>query len=90
MQNIKQHSPQAWLVINEFTNSFVELLKVQYKKGIQEGIYNSVSIEQLANIDKLFIIQVVTNPPISSDEKYTVSKLVREYLNLRLIGLLKR
>ena len=90
LQNIKQHYPQTWSVINEFTNSFVELLKAQYEKGMQEGIYNSVSIELLASIDKLFIIQVVTNPSIFSDEKYTVSKLVRDYLNLRLIGLLKR
>ncbi len=90
LQNIKQHFPKAWSEINEFTDSFVELLKDHYKKGIEEGVYNSVSIELLGSIDKLFIIQVVTNPSIFSDEKYTVSSLVRDYLNLRLNGLLKR
>lgn len=90
LQNIKQYYPKTWLVIDEFTNDFVQLLKGHYKKGIKEGLYNSVSIELLANIDKLFIIQVVTNPSIFSDEKYTVSILVRDYLNLRLLGLLKR
>lgn len=90
LQNIKQHYPKAWSVIDEFTNSFVELLKGHYKQGITEGIYNSVSIELLGNIDKLFVIQVVTKPSIFSDEKYTISNLVRDYLNLRLFGLLKR
>jgi AcrR family transcriptional regulator len=90
LQSIKEHYPKAWLEINEFTDSFVELLKDHYKKGIEEGVYNPVSIELLGSIDKLFIIQVVTNPSIFSDEKYTVSSLVRDYLNLRLIGLLKR
>jgi AcrR family transcriptional regulator len=90
LQNIKQYYPAAWSVIDEFTDTFVALLKDHYQEGIAEGTYNSVSIELLGNIDKLFIIQVVTNPSIFSDEKYTVSELVRDYLNLRLMGLLKR
>ena len=90
LQNIKHHYPKVWLVVEEFTDSFVELLKDHYKKGIKEEIYNSVSIELLGNIDKLFVTQVVTNPSIFSDEKYTISNLVRDYLNLRLTGLLKR
>lgn len=90
LQNIKQHYPKVWLVVEEFTDSFVELLKDHYKKGIKEGIYNPVSIELLGNIDKLFVTQVVTNPSIFSDEKYTISNLIRDYLNLRLMGLLKR
>lgn len=90
LQNIKQHYPKVWLVVEEFTDSFVELLKDHYKKGIKEEIYNSVSIELLGNIDKLFVTQVVTNPSIFSDEKYTISNLIRDYLNLRLMGLLKR
>ena len=59
-------------------------------KGIKEKVYNSVSIELLGNIDKLFVTQVVTNPSIFSDDKYTLSNLIRDYLNLRLMGLLKR
>lgn len=90
LQGIKQHYPKVWSVIDEFTDSFVELLKNHYKKGIEDGIYNAVSIELLGNIDKLFVIQVVTNPAIFSDEKYTIGNLVRDYLNLRLVGLLKR
>lgn len=90
LQNIKEHYPKAWSVIDDFTESFVELLKDQYKKGIIEGIYNPVSVELLGNIDKLFVIQVVTNPSIFSDDKYSIGNLVRDYLNLRLMGLLKR
>lgn len=90
LQNIKQHYPQAWSVIDEFTDRFVDLLKSHYERGIAEGLYNPVSVELLGNIDKLFIIQVVTNPAIFSDQKYTLSTLVRDYLNLRLMGLLKR
>jgi hypothetical protein len=90
LQDIKQHYPIVWLVVEEFTDSFVELLKDHYIKGIKEEVYNSVSIELLGNIDKLFVTQVVTNPSIFSDDKYTISNLIRDYLNLRLMGLLKR
>lgn len=90
LQKIKEYYPDVWLVIDELTNRFVELLKEHYKKGIAEGTYNEVSVELLGSIDKLFVVQVVTNPAVFSDEKYTISNLVRDYLNLRLIGLLKR
>jgi AcrR family transcriptional regulator len=90
LQGVKQHYPDAWTVIDAFTDQFIELLKSHYQQGITEGIYNPVSVELLGNIDKLFIIQVVTNPAIFSDEKYTLSNLVKDYLNLRLMGLLKR
>ena len=90
LQSIKQHYPAAWSVIDLFTDDFVELLKAHYQQGIEEGFYNPVSVELLAHIDKLFVVQVVTNPTIFSDKKYTLSNLVRDYLNLRLTGLLKR
>ena len=90
LQDIKQYYPTVWLVVEEFTDNFVKLLKDHYTKGIKEKVYNSVSIELLGNIDKLFVTQVVTNPSIFSDDKYTLSNLIRDYLNLRLMGLLKR
>ncbi|MTB50722.1 TetR/AcrR family transcriptional regulator [Lewinella sp. W8] len=90
LQGIKSHYPQVWAVIDDFTDQFVALLKHHYESGIAEGLYNPVSVELLGHIDKLFIIQVVTNPAIFSDEKYALSSLVKDYLNLRLMGLLKR
>lgn len=90
LQNIKKYYPKAWLTIDEFTDKFIDLLQAQYQQGIKEGIYNKVSVELLGHLDKLFIIQVVTNPAIFSDEQYSISNLVRDYLNLRLTGLLKR
>lgn len=90
LQSIKRDYPNAWSVIETFTNHFVALLESHYTQGIEEGIYNPMSVELLSTLDKLFVIQVVTNPTTFSDEKYTVSNLIRDYLNLRLTGLLKR
>ena len=90
LQGIRRHYPKAWAVIDEFTNAFIALLKELYKKGMAEGIYNPISVELLVHMDKHFVIQVVTNPAIFSDTQYTVSQLIRDYLNLRLTGLLKR
>jgi AcrR family transcriptional regulator len=90
LQSINRYYPEAWSIINEFTDSFVELLKTHYTKGISEGIFNVVSVDLLGHLDKLFVTQLVTNPAIFSDQQYTVSNLIRDYLNLRLMGLLKR
>lgn len=90
LQNVKQYYPKAWSVIDKFTDDFVALLKVHYEKGISEGIFNPISVELLGHIDKFFVIQVVTSPAIFSDDQYTMSNLIRDYLNLRLNGLLKR
>ncbi len=90
LQSIKQNYPNAWNVIDTFTDQYVTLLQGHYAQGIEKGIYNAISVELLGSLDKLFIIQVVTNPTIFTDEKYTISNLIRDYLNLRLLGLLKR
>jgi AcrR family transcriptional regulator len=90
LQSIKKHYPTAWSAIDELTDDFVALLKTQYEKGISEGIFNPISVELLGHIDKFFVIQVVTSPSIFSDDQYTMSNLIRDYLNLRLTGLLKR
>jgi hypothetical protein len=90
LQSVKLHYPKAWSVIEGFTDAFVDLLKLQYKQGIAEGIYNPISVDLLGQIDKLFVTQVVTDPAFFTDKKYTLSNLIRDYLNLRLTGLLKR
>jgi AcrR family transcriptional regulator len=90
LQSIKQQYPKAWEAIEGFTNSYIDLLKEQYRQGMAEGIYNPISIELLGFLDRLFVTQVVTNPDFFSDEQYTISNLVRDYLKLRLHGLLKK
>ena len=90
LQSIKQSYPKSWEMIDGFMNGFVQLLKEHYKTGIKEGIYTPVSVDLLGSIDKLFVEQVVTNRTLFTDEKYTVSDLVTDYLSLRLNGLLIR
>jgi AcrR family transcriptional regulator len=90
LQSIKLHYPKSWLVIEKFTDLFVDLLKIQYSQGITEGIYHPISVELLGHLDKLFVTQVVTNKLMFTDKDYTLSKLITDYLNLRLKGLLKK
>ena len=90
LQSIKQHYPTSWQTVETFTNKFIDLLKELYTRGIEEGLYNPINVELLGQIDKLFISQVVTNPAIFTDTDYKLSELIRDYLNLRLNGLIKR
>lgn len=90
IQSIKKNYTNSWLLIDGLIETFLKLLKEQYEIGISSGNYNTISIELLIQIDKLFVLQLVTNPILFSDKKYTLSKLVKDYLNLRLYGLLKR
>lgn len=90
LQSVKQNYPKAWEVIEAFINNYIDLLKEQYQQGMAEGTFNPISIELLGFLDKLFVTQVVTNPDFFSDKEYTISNLVRDYLNLRLNGLLKK
>lgn len=87
LHQIKAYYPTAWRTINELTNTFVELLKTLYMQGIQEGFYHPISIDLLAHLDKYFVTEIVTNPSIFSNKKYTLSHLVKDYLKLRLTGL---
>ena len=88
LQGIKQSYPNVWSIIENFTDNFVEILKEQYKLGIKKGIFNPISVDLMSHLDKIFVMQVVTNPTLFNDKEYTISKLISDYLNLRLKGLL--
>ena len=90
LQSIKKSYPTSWSVIEVFTDNYINLLREQYKKGIEKGIFNTISIDLLSQLDKIFVLQVVTNPSIFNDQEYSVSELITQYLNLRLTGLLKK
>ena len=90
LQSIKKNYPTSWSVIEVFTDNYINLLREQYKKGIEKGIFNTISIDLLSQLDKIFVLQVVTNPSIFNDKEYSVSELITQYLNLRLTGLLKK
>lgn len=90
LQSIKKNYPTSWSIIEVFTDNYINLLREQYKKGIEKGIFNTISIDLLSQLDKIFVLQVVTNPTIFNDKEYSVSELITQYLNLRLTGLLKK
>jgi len=90
LHQIKTFYPIAWGLVNNFTDSFVSVLKELYRQGIQEKKYHPVSIELLASLDKYFVTQIVTNPALFPDKNYTLSHLVKDYLNLRLNGLIRK
>tara|TARA_B110000091_G_C13791081_1_gene465654 strand:- start:1369 stop:1968 length:600 start_codon:yes stop_codon:yes gene_type:complete len=89
LQSIKKSYPTSWSIIEVFTDKYINLLREQYKKGIEKGIFNSISIDLMSHLDKIFVLQVVTNPAIFNDKEYSISELITQYLNLRLTGLLK-
>ena len=89
LQNVKKSYPASWSIIEVFTDNYINLLREQYKTGIEKGIFNSISIDLMSQLDKIFVLQVVTNPAIFNDKEYSISELITQYLNLRLTGLLK-
>ena len=89
LQSVKKSYPTSWSIIEVFTDNYIILLREQYKKGIEKGIFNSISIDLMSQLDKIFVLQVVTNPAIFNDKEYSISELITQYLNLRLTGLLK-
>jgi len=89
LQSIRKYYESIWEEIEVLTDTYVGMLSGLYSRGISLGIYRDFSVELLTTMDKLFVIEIVTNSALFTDEKYSVSDLVRDYLNLRLDGLLK-
>jgi AcrR family transcriptional regulator len=89
LQSVKKSYPTSWSIIEVFTDNYIILLREQYKTGIEKGIFNNISIDLMSQLDKIFVLQVVTNPAIFNDKEYSISELITQYLNLRLTGLLK-
>lgn len=87
LHGIHDHYPEAWSVINSFTDSFIEILRKEYVNGMDNGLYRRISLDLLIQLDKFFVTEIVTNKEIFTHSKYQLSDLAIDYLNLRLRGL---
>ena len=90
LQNIKLYYPTSWAAVDEFTDHFSQLLKSLYQKGIEGGYFNSISIDLMVHFDKYFVTAVITDQSLFSEEGYSLSDIVQDYLKLRLRGLSKK
>ena len=90
LRDIQNYYFEAWKAVNEFTEIFILTIKSIYKAGMKAGLFNKVSLELMINLDKYFVTSMVTDPSILNDASSTVGDLSREYLKLRLGGLLKK
>jgi hypothetical protein len=89
LQSIRKHYEAIWREIEILTDTYVGMLSSLYSRGMSMGLYKDFSVDLLTTMDKLFVIEIVTNSTLFTDEKYTVSDLIRDYLNLRLGGLIR-
>ena len=90
LEGIKKHYPIAWAAIDSFTDKFVKLLSELYQQGMKEGLFANISLELLAQLDKHFVSQIVTDPSLFVNKPITLSQLVKDYLTLRLTGLMQK
>lgn len=89
LEQIKTHHPTAWQTIEEFTTAILTNLELIYKKGMHNNTFKSFSIELLIELDRHFVMSVMTNVSKFSGHTMTLNKLVQEYIELRLSALTK-
>jgi len=86
--DIKELYPDIWKKIVFFRAYSVDLLKQFYQQGIELGYFHDVSPTILALNDKLFF-DAISDPDFLLEHNITMQQAFKDYLTLRVKGLIK-
>jgi AcrR family transcriptional regulator len=89
LEQIKQHFPEVWLIIEAFIGQVLTNLESIYRKGMQSGDFKRFNISLLTALDNHFVMSIMTNTAKFQGQGMSLNDLVTEYLELRLSALKK-
>lgn len=89
LEQIKDHFPEVWKVIDQFTQQVLANLAEIYEKGMEQGAFKRFNISLLTALDRHFVMSIMTNASAFSQQGLSLKDLVKEYLELRLSALKK-
>ncbi|MDG1333894.1 MAG: TetR/AcrR family transcriptional regulator [Crocinitomicaceae bacterium] len=85
LNQLENNFPHSWELINEFMNRLLETLKNLYAQGIKQGVFRSVSLEVLVDLDEFFITKWLSR----EDKDQTIDKMILDYVDIRLNGIVQ-
>ncbi|MFK7786840.1 MAG: TetR/AcrR family transcriptional regulator [Crocinitomicaceae bacterium] len=85
LNQLENNFPHSWGLINEFMNRLLDTLKKLYVSGIKQGIFRSVSLEIMIDLDEFFITKWLSR----EDKNQTIDKMVMDYVDIRLNGIIQ-
>jgi AcrR family transcriptional regulator len=89
LEQLQNHFPEIWAVIQEFTDQVLSLLSTLYQMGMDQGHFKSFNVSLLTALDSHFVMSIMTDTAQFKEQGLTLRDLVTEYLELRL-GALSR
>jgi AcrR family transcriptional regulator len=89
LEAIEQGFPKIWKEILASMQSIIDDLTLLYQIGIERQDFKKVSAEWLIELDRFFVTQIINDAKLWSHKPITLDQLIKEYLDIRLHGLLK-
>lgn len=87
IEQMQRHFPAAWDIIEEFSMKVLSNLESLYKKGMESGVFKTFNISLLTELDRHFVMSIMTNATRFTNQGLTFKGLISEYLELRLAAL---
>ena len=85
LNQLEQNFEHSWKLINEFMNRLLKTQKNLYKQGIQQGVFRAISVEILIDLDEFFITKWLSR----EDKDQTIDKMILDYVDIRLNGIIQ-
>ena len=83
LNQLESNFEHSWELINEFMRRLLDTLRRLYESGIKQGVFRSVSMEILMDLDEFFITKWLSREDIDQ----TIDTLVADYVDIRLNGI---
>ena len=83
LNQLESNFEHSWELINEFMRRLLDTLRRLYESGIKQGVFRSVSLEILMDLDEFFITKWLSREDIDQ----TIDTMVADYVDIRLNGI---
>ncbi|QTY27295.1 TetR/AcrR family transcriptional regulator [Flavobacterium sp. CS20] len=87
IEQMQLYFPDAWDIIEEFSMKVLSNLEALYKKGMESGVFKTFNISLLTELDRHFVLSIMTNATRFTNQGLTFRGVISEYLELRLNAL---
>lgn len=87
LEQLKEHFPEVWVSVEHFTDKLLANLEQVYDQGMKSGTFKTFNISLLTDLDRHFVMSIMTNSKRFSEQGMSLNDLVTEYIELRLNAL---
>lgn len=90
LTQMKRDFPAIWHHVDQFLQVVLSDIRGLYERGIEAKVFSQVSVDLLIGLDEFFVMEWITQQEKKGEDSERLDQLIRDYVDIRMKGILRR